>query len=222
MTDFHAHVLPGIDDGSSSLDESIALLEILHKDGVSLVCATPHFNALYDEPEAFLAKRNEAYGSLSRAIEGKNLPRVIVGAEVTYFNGISNMGSIADFCIEGSKYLLIEMPPEVWSDYTVNDLVKLAITKDIKPVIAHVERCLYLQTGRTLQRLRSVGVLMQANASFFINRKTRRRALGLLKRGEIHFLGSDCHGLTFRPPHYAEAVKIIKDKFGDNFRLNTL
>lgn len=222
MTDFHSHVLPGVDDGSSSLDESVALLEILHKDGVSSVCATPHFNALYDDPDAFLARRNEAYGSLLKAIEGKNLPRVIAGAEVTYFPGISNMQSITELCIEGSKYLLLEMPLETWSDYTVNEIVKLAVTKNIKPVIAHVERYLSFQTKRTFRRLRSLGILMQANASFFINRKTRRRALRLLSRGEIHFLGSDCHGLTFRPPHYAEAVKIIKDKFGDKFILNTL
>ena len=71
-------------------------------------------------------------------------------------------------------------------------------------------------------RLREIGALMQVNASFFINRKTRRRALALLKREEIHFLGSDCHNLTLRPPKYAEAVKIIKDKLGDNFRFNIL
>ena len=222
MTDFHSHVLPGIDDGSASVEESVALLGLLYEQGVDCVCATPHFYALYDEPDAFLSRRNSALLKLAEAIDGKGLPRIIPGAEVTYFPGISNMQSIEALCLAGSKYLLVEMPEELWSDYTVNELVKLAVTKDIRLVIAHAERYISLQRSSTLKRLREIGVLMQSNVSFFINRKTRRRALGLLRRGEIHFLGSDCHNLTLRPPRYAEAVKIIKDKLGDNFKFNIL
>ena len=222
MTDLHSHVLPGVDDGSSSLEESIELLRLLGEQGVDCVCATPHFDALYDDPDAFFGRRSKAYARLAEAIEGKDLPRIILGAEVAYFPGISNMNLIERLCLEGSRYLLIEMPSEPWSDYTVNELVKIAVTKDIRPVIAHAERYMFLQRTSTLMRLREIGALMQVNASFFINRKTRRRALALLKREEIHFLGSDCHNLTLRPPKYAEAVKIIKDKLGDNFRFNIL
>ena len=221
MTDFHSHVLPSVDDGSSSLEESVALLEMLGEQGVSRVCATPHFNALYDDLDAFLARRGKAYERLREAATDKELPRVILGAEITYFPGICNMQSIERLCLEGTKYLLLEMPCEPWSEYTVNELVKLAVSGNVSPVIAHVERCIPSQKAGTLERLRSLGVLMQANASFFINRKTRRRALGLLKRGEIHFLGTDCHNLALRPPRYAEAVKIIKSKLGNDFRFNT-
>ena len=222
MTDFHAHVLPGIDDGSSSVEESVALLEMLCVQGVSRVCATPHFNALYDEPDRFIKRRDEAFLRLEEAAAEKEIPQIILGAEVAYFPGICNMQSIERLCLAGTRYLLLEMPCEPWSDYTVNELVKLAVSKDVVPVLAHVERYLSYQKANALERLRDVGVLMQVNASFFINRKTRRRALELLKRGEVHFLGSDCHDLVLRPPRYAEAVKVIEDKFGNKYDFNKL
>ncbi len=222
MMDFHSHVLPEIDDGSASVEESVALLEMLRDQGVSCVCATPHFNALCDNPREFLKRRDKAYNRLHTVIAGKGLPRIMLGAEVMYFAGISNMSSLDSLCLEESRYLLLEMPFQPWSDYTVDEIVKLALSGNVRPVLAHVERYLSYQKSAVLDKLRSLGVLMQVNASFFINKKTRRTALNLLKKGKIHFLGSDCHDLDTRPPRYAEAMKIICDKLGNKFVLNKL
>ena len=96
IIDFHSHVLPGIDDGSHSLEESIAMLRMEAEQGVSHVIATPHFYPRHDTPEDFLRKRREAEILLREEMEKhSNLPALSVGAEVYYFPGISNSEAMA-------------------------------------------------------------------------------------------------------------------------------
>ena len=83
------------------------------------------------------------------------------------------------------------------------------------PIIAHVDR--YIRPLRTYgipRRLEELGVLVQANANFFIRRDTERMAMKLLKTGHIHLIGSDCHGLESRRPNVKEAVEKIERKLG--------
>ena len=68
-----------------------------------------------------------------------------------------------------------------------------------------------------MERLIQSGILIQANASYFADIRTKRKALSLLKNGNIHFLGSDCHNITSRPPKIGKAYEIIKNKFGEDF-----
>ena len=59
--DFHSHILPGIDDGSRSVEESVELLDMMAADGVDIVCATPHFYMHEISIEKFIKRRNEAW-----------------------------------------------------------------------------------------------------------------------------------------------------------------
>ena len=82
MIDIHSHILPGIDDGSQSVEESHALLALLREQGVETVVATPHFYADRNDPENFLRRRKEA---LARLDHGETeMPRILLGAEVAY------------------------------------------------------------------------------------------------------------------------------------------
>ena len=86
ITDFHSHILPGIDDGSRCVEESIAMLRMEAEQGITQVIATPHFYPSHHRPEDFLAKRREAEEGLQEARSGQDgLPRVLVGAEVYFF-----------------------------------------------------------------------------------------------------------------------------------------
>ena len=67
--DFHSHVLPGIDDGSSGVKESIAMLQSMARSGITHVVATPHFYAQYDSPERFLKRRGESEARLREEME---------------------------------------------------------------------------------------------------------------------------------------------------------
>lgn len=216
MIDFHSHVLPSIDDGSGSVEESLELLTMLSRQGVDTVMATPHIDFGDNTPEAFLAKREESATRLSEFVTD-GMPRILLGAEVTYFQGISRVSALADLRIVGTKLLLIEMPSERWSDYTVRELEELSFCSGIAPMIAHIERCMDYQKTKALQKLTDCGIIMQANASFFNDLRTRRRALKLLQHGAVHVIGSDCHSVKHRPPHIGEAADIITERLGADF-----
>ena len=216
MIDFHSHILPAIDDGSACVEESLCMLEMLREQGIDTVFATPHFDALRDSPEAFLIKRAEAYRKLQAALP-EDPPEILFGAEVMFFSGISRVKELSGLCLEGTRLLLLEMPMSKWSDYTVKELVDLACTGSVTVMLAHVERYFAYQGPEVFDKLRSVGILMQVNASFFIRRSTRRKALKMLLKQEIHALGSDCHNTSSRPPQMGQAIAIVADKYGEGF-----
>ena len=216
MFDFHSHILPGIDDGSRSVEESIALIDRLSRQNVSEVFATPHFYPLRNTPSRFFARREASYQKLCAALEKRDDLNVNIrlGAEVAYFSGISRTDVLFDMRIENTEFLLVEMPESKWSEHTVGEIVDIAASKDITPVIAHIERCMKFQSNDVLEKILSEGVLFQANASFFVKLFTRKKALGMLKDKKIAFLGSDCHNLHTRPPIIGDAMKIIEKRLG--------
>ena len=216
MRDFHSHILPGIDDGSRSVEESLKMLEMLKCQGVSAVMATPHFNADRVDVDIFLARRQKSLDALM-AVASPDMPQIRLGAEVSYYPGISRHERIGNLCIDGTKLLLLEMPMGKWEKHVIEELINLPALCGIIPVVAHIERCLPYQERRFLERFGASDVLFQVNASFIINRSTRRRAIGLFKKRLVHFIGSDCHDAVSRPPEIGNAYKIISDRLGDGF-----
>ena len=210
--DFHTHILPGVDDGSRSASESIQMLRLLGDFGVGAVVLTPHFYADGDTPERFIARRARAYSELSDAIqtaESVKLPRMVLGAEVEYFEGIPCMLEYPELRIGNSGCILVEMPQSQWSAHMVEDILRLNDSKGFRVILAHVERYLFDQKKDIIYTLLENRVLMQSNASFFINHSTARKAIRMLCRGYIHLLGSDCHNLTSRPPNLGDACDAI-------------
>lgn len=213
MIDFHSHILPGIDDGAASVEDSLALLSTLSKQGVKRVAATPHFYAHMDSPERFLEKRAAAAESLELSLTSK-LPEIKLGAEVFYYSGISRMEQIHKLCLEGTPMLLLEMPMSSWSASMVKEIVELNCSRGVHVVLAHIERYLSLVRDEFWDDLLQNGVMMQVNASFFLSRLTRGKAVKMLRRGKIHFLGSDCHNMETRPPRIGKAAEYIRRKAG--------
>ncbi len=211
MLDFHSHILPGVDDGSKSVDESLALLQLLREQGIETVVATPHFYAEFESVERFIKRRDHSYEKLSARLPS-NSPKIICGAEVYYYPGISKMPELEKLCIGDTKLLMLEMPFAAWSEYTVRELVGLASSGKYTVVIAHIERYMGFQKEDTIRTLVYSGVLMQSNADFFLNFKEKRKAISMMRRGLIHFLGSDCHNLEARPPKIGAAYKVIEKK----------
>ena len=211
MVDFHSHVLPGVDDGAEDIDTGLAMLRESFRQGVDLLCATPHFYADVDNPAAFLKNREAAYRALRGAMQGEeNLPKILLGAEVLYFPGISVADEIRDLCLQGTPFLLVEPPMLPWSDSMLDEVELCGRNLGCVPVLAHIDRYMRLLRDPTLfDRVRGRRLLIQANASFFLHRGSRDFALDCLSRGRIHFLGSDCHDLDARRPNLAYAAEII-------------
>lgn len=213
MIDFHSHILPGMDDGSRNTRESVAMLHLLHQQGVSRVVATPHFYGNQNDPKAFLGRRAAAWSRLQDRLD-ETCPTVYLGAEVCYFEGIGRNADISSLCIEGTNTLLLEMPFSTWSMRMVDEVLRLSDTMNLTVVIAHVERYLFSQNKEIRNIILNSPLLLQVNAEYFLGWKTRRRALRQLQDGTIHLLGTDCHGLERRPPHMDEAAEQIGRHLG--------
>ena len=216
MIDWHCHILPGMDDGSHNVAESISMLNMQVSQGIRTVVATPHFYANDETVEEFLDRRKQAFKLLKAELQTE-LPEIKLGAEVKYYQGISRMLNLKALRIEGSKLLLIEMPMSRWTEYMIRELVELSGKSGIQIVLAHVERYYSLQSQAVWNRMYDSGMLMQVNASFFSTLASRRKAMSLLKKGKIHFLGSDSHNITSRSPQIGMAFKVIQRKLGNDY-----
>lgn len=214
MLDFHIHVLPAMDDGSRDAAMSLKMLEQSAADGVDTVAATSHFYAGDNAPAQFLARRRRAYDALLEAMEGTDgLPRLLLGAEVRFFNGISAVEELDALCLEGTNLLLLEMPFVPWTDRMLREVSAIG-RRGIRPVAAHIERYMDIQPRKTMERFFELETLIQCNGAFFLSKKTGRKALRMLQNRQIHFLGSDAHNLTSRPPDLGAALAVIENKLG--------
>lgn len=209
MLDLHTHILPGMDDGSKSVKQSLAMLSRESKQGIRNVVLTPHFYPHRESPESFLKRRKQAYLQLRKAIpEQAKLPRLHLGAEVAYYSGISRSDAIDEMCIHGTRTMLIEMPFSRWGSSVISELNYLRECRGIRPVIAHMERYMFYQPLGTVRHLREQGMWLQVNTSFFLSRKTAWLATAMLKRQYIQFIASDCHDLQLRPPNVRQALNV--------------
>ncbi len=222
LFDVHTHILPRFDDGSRSGEESFAMLRELYKQGVSDVIATPHFYATDDEPLDFLQRRKDTAVHLSERIkdfisdaaEDVSIPRIYLGAEVAFFNAMSNVAVLRELCITGTDYLLVEMPFERWTDAMTDELWFLQKKHGITPVIAHIDRYFRYFDRPKLKELLSVGIKVQINADAFLHFSTRSRALDMLESGKVHFIGSDSHNMGKRSPNIKPAMDEIEKRLG--------
>jgi protein-tyrosine phosphatase len=223
LYDIHTHILPGMDDGSADVSESVAMLGESAHQGVGLLAATPHFYAGRETPDEFFARRAAAMERLKPALSGE-LPRIALGAEVRYFEGLANMDELPKFCIEGTKLLLIEMPVGMWSDRTTDILAEINERRGLRPVFVHFERYMWLQPRKTWRTLRRGGAMFQANSDSIISRELRGRLLFAFNKGWVDFIASDCHNMNARPPSLAQAMEIVDSKLGSaaTARLNSI
>ena len=221
MIDFHSHILPGIDDGSRNVKMSLGMIDTLYRQKVDTICATPHFYVTQRTPEHFLERRQEAYELLVPVLP-KNSPRILLGAEVLYFPGVSKVEALPDLCLEGTDVLLLEMPFTEWQEYWIREVCDLALTRKFTIVLAHIERYYTRQPKKVWDQFLDLDVLMQSNADYFLQPDSifrfrgGHKALKMLKEHRIHLLGTDTHNLTSRPPRMAEARETIRQALGQH------
>ncbi len=211
IPDIHSHILPSFDDGSKSAEMTRAMLDEMAAQGIGQLAATSHFYPYLVGIDVFLAKRQRAVETLRMVYDETRHPKICLGAEVAYFHGISRSDQLAKLTIGGSRYLLLEMPFERWSGDVIEEICTIGEEWNLQPIIAHIERYQSYQKHSTLPELIENGILIQSNAEFFLDPKTAKKAMKMLKNGEIHFLGSDCHNLTTRKPNLGQAIQAIAD-----------
>lgn len=211
LIDFHSHILPGVDDGSATLEESVEMLQMEAQQGITHVVATPHFYAQYDDPDHFLEQRAAAASALQAEMKKhEGLPQITLGAEVYYFQGISDCQHLSRLTLGTGNAVLIELPLAPWPESVYRDLAGIWEKQRLVPVIAHIDRYIRpFQTFHIPRRLELLPVLVQANASFFYERSTAAMAARMLKADQIHLVGSDCHSSGVRKPDMEDAIAQI-------------
>ena len=144
-----------------------------------------------------------------------DMPALSVGAEVYFFRGISQTDILRELAIDGGKYVLVEMPHCDWTDTMYRELEEIYNRQGLVPIMAHIDRYLGpIGKNSIMKRLEALPVLVQVNASFFRSGGSARKALKMLKKGQIHLIGSDCHNTRERSPKLGEAVQVIEKHLG--------
>jgi protein-tyrosine phosphatase len=224
VIDLHAHILPGIDDGPRSLEESLEMARLAVADGITTMVATPHlfrrksvdFHNL-NRPDAIrqaVARLNEKL-----AEEGINLT-ILPGCEIPLFIDIIKF--IDDQLIltinDTERYICLEMPDTVIPPAT-EDIIFQLNSRGITPIITHPERNLvFYEMPNKLRRFVSLGCLAQITArsltrgfGWGISRFTKK----LVRDGLIHIMASDAHNVAKRPPVMGTALKKLSKVVGE-------
>ena len=215
MIDFHSHIIHGVDDGAKSLDVSLEMLKIAESEGVEYICATPHF--IPKEYEITRGKYIEKYDSLVLASKEENLKiKILSGLEIYMHPNLPKLYKEKRIWgINGSEYLLIELPMGQFPRYTEDVFYELMLL-GVKPILAHPERNIKIMENHDLiVSLIKQGVLMQINAASLLGdygKKVKKTAHQFVKKNMVHILGSDGHNITSRKTRIKTAFDIVKDK----------
>lgn len=197
MIDLHCHILPGVDDGSSGLRESLMMADIALGCGVSAIVATPHCEKGGAERlQSAVALLGEALEELSLGVS--LLPGMeILGTPETA--GLLEKGRL--LTLNGSRYPLIEFPFFSGGE-AETEILSGVIAAGFRPVIAHPERCPYIRLDPSpVNRWVDMGCLLQIDGDSFLGRfgtAARDMAFALTVRGFVTAVASDAHSCRQR------------------------
>ena len=214
MIDIHSHILPGMDDGAKTIEDSVAMIRVAAADGITDIVASPHSNVEYVfDP----GKVREAVAQVREATG--NLVRIHTGCDfhLQYDSIQDAIQNPTKYTINGKSYLLVEFSELVISR-TSQELFYRLLSAGMIPIVTHPERNMLLQ-----QRLDQIknwvnnGVLMQVTAQSFLGRfgrRAKRFADELVNNGLVHFVASDAHDAEYRPPRMKEAREYVAGRWG--------
>lgn len=225
VADLHMHVVPGVDDGSRDIEESLAMLRMSAEQGVCDVFCTSHNGYSQEDGERYRASL-EALRAAARAAD---IPICLhEGCEVLcageYIEDILfGLDSGAFATLGGTRYVLTELYPDTRPSEALLVIGRLRESGYL-PIIAHMERN-YNLTGAMVGALIAAGALVQVNAQSFVEERDaqmRERARQLLRNGYIHFLGSDAHRADRRSPKLTSGVQYVLDHAEEAYAMKIL
>lgn len=225
LYDMHSHILPAFDDGAKTIEDSLALIDCLKKQGVSNICLTPHYYTNERSLEDFLTKRQQSFDRFRPYIpEDVN---IVLGAEVYVTDYLFNNDDLTGITYGNSRYILTEYPyNSQFGEKTMQKFYALIQNHRFIPVIPHVERYRYLTDNPDfIEELKDIGVIIQTNVSNYADKAPffkKRRLMKLIDAGLIDILGTDAHSFSHNTPElYTQAVKNITEKCGRH-RINQM
>ena len=198
LVDIHSHLLPGLDDGVKSIDETVYILKVLQKIGYKKIITTPHVMSDHypNTEEGIVSKLEETIDLLS-----EHKINIKLEAAAEYYldeNLLDKLSKQKKLLTFGKNYLLFET-----SFYNkpafIEEAVFIMNTQGYQPILAHPERYSYLQSDqKLLEKLKNMNLLFQMNIlslTGFYSNEVKKFVVKLLKENLIDFVGTDCHNV---------------------------
>lgn len=226
--DIHNHILPGVDDGSGSMQETLQLIQNEHDQGVRHIIFTPHYRrGMFEVSQG---EKEDVFRQVYAHI-AEQFPDMCFYLGCEYYadpHMMHRIGPDDRYRMPGAEAVLTEFGYEMKFG-TLMNVVKALRKEELIPIMAHIERyqCL-LKDMELLTELKDAGAKLQINCDSVIGKsgfKVKRYCMKALEAGLIDFVASDAHNTGARNVHIAEAAKQIRSKFGDEaaeqlFRIN--
>lgn len=218
--DVHSHVLPGLDDGSRSMEQSLEMLRIAHSEGIEIMIVTPHNMPGKGQPPR--EKVLERMQKLQEEARKEGIPiRLVMGTEYFYREEVPELlEEDKGISMNDSDYVLVEFDPMVEVRYFCNALDKIMGT-GYYPIVAHVERyAKVMAKTAVLKDLKEVGILFQVNAASVVGDNgwsVKRDVKKLLKQRLVDFVGTDAHSDGRRAPRMEKCAAYLAKKYGGDY-----
>ncbi|MFP7479739.1 tyrosine-protein phosphatase [Terribacillus saccharophilus] len=221
MIDIHCHILPGIDDGPRTIEESLDMARAAVEEGISTIVATPHHrNNQFDN---YYADIIEDVSNLNNALIAANIPLTILPGQETRIYGELAEGLDEKEVLpinQHTPYLLIELPTATFPKFTKQLLYDLQV-QGYKPVIVHPERNrAILEDPNLLYEVVKGGTLTQVTAASILGKfgkKMQQLSFKLIDSNLCHFVASDAHNIRNRTFVLREAYNLLENEYGAAF-----
>lgn len=210
MIDIHCHILPSVDDGPDTLEDSLKMIEVAYNDGIRTMIATPHINHYIDfKPKMSVV---ESFSAVKKEV-GKRFPdmNIFLGSEIYVLDGYLDIvdRDKEKMTINQKNYLLVEFQRDIEFDKILEVVHELRI-RGYFPIIAHIEvySCLMNDSKEKIVMLRKEGAYIQTNGSSLLGKQGKVIASYLkllLIEGLVDFVASDGHGEKRRRPLLSKA-----------------
>jgi len=220
MIDIHSHILPGIDDGASSLEMALEMLRMAVDDGVRMQCLTPHIHmGRYDNSAASLRASFEVFQQA--VIEANINIDLYLACEVRIAAEVMPLAKMDELLWLGryqeKKVMLLEMPHNL-IPVGCSNMIQWLLKQGIQPLLVHPERNRELQTApKKLDALLQSGCLTQITASSLTGHfgaVAQQLSENLLLQDKVFAMATDCHNLDYRPPDLSEGLHAAEQLMG--------
>lgn len=219
MIDIHCHILPNLDDGAGSLEESLDMCRIAVKDGVKTIVATPHQqNGVYQNSSKGILN---AVTALRATLKKEQIPlELLPGADVHIDVDTAEKILAGEIMTvnNNQRYFLLEFPAHSIPP-NIEKLIFNLVVKNIIPILTHPERIAEVQEHpNRIYDIVAMGVLSQITAMSItggFGSRAQKCAKTLLKHNLAHIIASDAHSKDYRPPILSEAVNVVSRMLGE-------
>ena len=222
MIDIHTHILPGLDDGSQTLSDSLEMAELALESGVDTIIATPHSNQLGRFENFDLVHLKHVFSRLQQALQEEGIPLTLhLGMEIFASEDLcEKIQAGALLSLNRSRYYLVEFAFDEAPEF-IGDILDGMLSVGAIPVIAHPERYFCVQdTPELLYEFREMGAVLQINKGSVFGRfgeEAERTARFLLENRLAGCVASDAHGADYRTTDMRPVRQFLEERYGEAY-----